>query len=75
MIEQISKDVKKTMVEIESYLIEIVPMSVYFIKSGFPNKHIMITEDPFDGPECELITEEEKQMFIELYHTDREQKK
>lgn len=40
------------------------PLAIYFLPSGFPNKTIMVTEDPFDGVESRLISDKEKKRII-----------
>ena len=49
---------------------EAYPLVVYYIKSGFPDKFIQITEDPFNGQECELVTESEKVENIKKLEQD-----
>lgn len=56
--------IKKQIIEIERIVTTedhpADPLNIYYIKSGFPGKFIQITEDPFEGPECKLVTELEK---------------
>ena len=46
------------------------PLVVYYIKSGSPDNFIQITEDPFNGPECKLVTESEKVENIKKLEQD-----
>ena len=63
-------------IEIERIIVdenhEAYPLVVYYIKSGFPDKFIQITENPFDGPECELVTESEKAENIKKLEQNNE---
>lgn len=52
--------------EVEYIYDDLHPLVIYFIPSGFPDKIIMVTEDPFDGVESRLISNAEKKRIVEI---------
>ena len=57
------KDISNEKHVLSIYIDDLYPQVIIFFESGYPNKVIMITEDPYFGLESELIT---KEKYLEL---------
>jgi hypothetical protein len=52
--------VQQRIIEVEEWSDADEPICITFLRSGFDGMVIMVTEDPYDDPGLELITQEEK---------------